>query len=141
MERLSAFTRRRRVLKQSPTCTTNGAQTRGGWVRQARLFRAFSRVHQCCAAPAGAVSYPVARLVLTGWVRRAQAPRPPSSPPCIVVWAHSMLVPFFASFPANSASAPGLLTSSICSSVPSVYGRPAAPRAFLAVHVVHHHLR
>src|SRR5437016_8215102 len=59
----------------------------------------------------------------------------------IVVWAHSMLVPFFASFPANSASAPGLLTSSICSSVPSVYGRPAAPRAFLAVHVVHHHLR
>src|SRR5439155_18060033 len=44
-----------------------------------------------------------------------------------------MLVPFFASFPANSASAPGLLASSTCSSVPSVYGRPASPRAFLAL--------
>ncbi len=41
LEPLSAFTRRRRVLKQSPTCTTNGPQTRNGWVRQPPPFRAF----------------------------------------------------------------------------------------------------
>ena len=44
-----------------------------------------------------------------------------------------MLMPFCASFPANSASAPGLFASSNCSSVPSVYESPAPPRAFLAL--------
>src|SRR6266567_6324140 len=44
-----------------------------------------------------------------------------------------MLMPFLASFPASSASAPGLFGSSTCSSVPSAYESPAPSRAFLAL--------
>jgi hypothetical protein len=42
-------------------------------------------------------------------------------------------MPFFANFSATSANAPGLLLSSNCSSVPSVYDIPALSKAVLAL--------
>ena len=64
------------------------------------------RSQQCCHSPAGLETETRSTAFFV--------------PAATVAYAESMFIPFFANFSAASASAPGLLLSSNCSSVPSV---------------------